>query len=117
MLSRVLADRVVQGILIAIAATAATGLSNLSPTSLMLTMRAGVDRLQGNFGAALSGYGEAIRLDPDRAEFYYNRAVVQNDLANFEQAIADSKKAIELDPLLADAYGDRGPRTGSLPIR
>ena len=51
---------------------------------------------------------EAIRLDPNDAKAYYNRAIAYQKKGNHDQAIVDFTEAIRLDPDDADAYYERG---------
>ena len=59
---------------------------------------------QGQLDSAIDEFDEAIALDPQLAEAYYNRGTAYLDKGNYDQAIADFNQAIEIDPQLADAY-------------
>jgi serine/threonine protein kinase/tetratricopeptide (TPR) repeat protein len=60
------------------------------------------------YDKAITDYTEAIRLKPDYAEAYANRAGVYNYQGQYEKAIADLNEVIRLQPDLADAYLARG---------
>jgi tetratricopeptide (TPR) repeat protein len=51
-----------------------------------------------DYDRAIVECGEAIRLDPNYAVAYNNRAVVFNDKADYDHALADLAEAIRLDP-------------------
>lgn len=51
---------------------------------------------------------EVIRLAPDFAYAYYNRANILAVMKDYRAALVDYDKAIELDGRLADAYYNRG---------
>ncbi|MCX6328377.1 MAG: tetratricopeptide repeat protein [Bacteroidia bacterium] len=61
-----------------------------------------------SLNAALECYSEAIKIDPEFKEAYFNRGLVKHDLKNYKGAIADFTKAIELDPYDTAAYCFRG---------
>ena len=51
---------------------------------------AGLEKLkQGDYANAIADFTEAIRLNPDNAEIYFNRAITYNTVGNPEKAIAD----------------------------
>ena len=52
----------------------------------------------GNKESALEDYNEAIRLSPDRKEYYNDRGFVQMDLGRLEEARKDFNRALEIDP-------------------
>lgn len=56
---------------------------------------------------AINGYTQAITLNPDNSNFYYNRGIEYAKAGNHQQAIADYDRAISLDPAFADAYFNR----------
>ena len=61
-----------------------------------------------DWAEAIANYDEAIRLDPDDAEAYFNRGVAYDNLGQIDLAIQDYSKAIDLDPEDSDAYFQRG---------
>ena len=62
----------------------------------------------GKYNTAISDYTTAIRLDPDDAVAYINRAVAYGNLGEYNTAISDYTTAIRLDPNDAVAYNNRG---------
>lgn len=61
-----------------------------------------------SLNVALECYSEAIKIDPEFKEAYFNRGLVKHDLRQYKGAIADFTKAIELDPYDTAAYCFRG---------
>ena len=57
---------------------------------------------------SIEDYSEAIRLDPDDANAYYNRGWDYDELGEYEKAIEDYSQVIRLDPNATDAYNNRG---------
>lgn len=55
-------------------------------------------RIKEDYTKAVADYDEAIRLDPDYADAYYNRCVANNRQKKYEIALGDCGKAIELGP-------------------
>jgi len=53
-------------------------------------------------------YDEAIRLNPDAADAYFNRAFAKTQHYQYPAAIADYDEAIGLNPNFAEAYFYRG---------
>jgi tetratricopeptide (TPR) repeat protein/phage head maturation protease len=52
--------------------------------------------------------GEAILLDPEYVNAYFNRGVVMGILGDFEGALTNYDEVISLNPTLATAYNNRG---------
>lgn len=52
--------------------------------------------------------GTAIRLDPNRADFYIGRGRVFREKGSLDRALADYDDAIRLDPKKTDSYISRG---------
>lgn len=57
---------------------------------------------------AVRHYTEALKLKPDFATAYNNRAVAYRDKGDFDASMQDCNKAIEFNPELAEAYNNRG---------
>ncbi|HWB61021.1 MAG TPA: tetratricopeptide repeat protein, partial [Chthoniobacteraceae bacterium] len=57
---------------------------------------------------ALSDFDNAIKLNPQYADAYSRRGLLQQQLGDHEKALADFNKALEIDPKNAEAYSDRG---------
>jgi tetratricopeptide (TPR) repeat protein len=55
-------------------------------------------RLKGDYERAISDYGDAIRLDPNYADAYYNRCIAYNRQQKFDLALSDCNRAIALGP-------------------
>lgn len=53
-------------------------------------------------------YSEAIRLNPEYADAYFNRGIAKQGLNQYADAIKDYDKVIEINPGDADAYINRG---------
>jgi tetratricopeptide (TPR) repeat protein len=52
-------------------------------------------------------YNQAITINPNYAQAYYNRGIVRNELGDKPGAIDDYTQAIKFNPNLAQAYGNR----------
>jgi tetratricopeptide (TPR) repeat protein len=50
------------------------------------------------YEAAIEDYTEAIELDPQNVDAYFNRGVTRADLGRYEAAIEDYSRAIDADP-------------------
>ena len=61
---------------------------------------------QGKSDEALRAFEEAIRLEPDVAEYYCNRGNAQKQMGQWENAFASYDKAIQLKPEYADAHNN-----------
>ncbi|MEA5513241.1 tetratricopeptide repeat protein [Nodularia sp. UHCC 0506] len=57
---------------------------------------------------AIADYTQAITINPQFAEPYYNRGVVYDDQGKTELAIADYTQAITINPQFAEPYYNRG---------
>ncbi|HEY9756900.1 MAG TPA: tetratricopeptide repeat protein [Oculatellaceae cyanobacterium] len=60
--------------------------------------------VQGRFSDSASYYGEAIKLDSQKAFLYANRGGTYIKLRKFSEAQSDLMRAIQLDPKLGAAY-------------
>lgn len=56
------------------------------------------NRMQGDLGAAIKDYDQAIKLNPKFAQAYNNRGVAYDLKGDFDRAIADFDQAIKLKP-------------------
>ncbi|KAH1267577.1 Protein SGT1 B [Glycine soja] len=56
------------------------------------------------FGLAVDLYSEAIRLDPNDANLFADRAQAHIKLNAFTEAVSDANKSIQLNPSLPKAY-------------
>jgi tetratricopeptide (TPR) repeat protein len=61
-----------------------------------------------HFDEAVGHFSDAIRLNPELAEAYYNRGLAFGRKGNLDQEIADYSEAIRLKPTFAGAYYNRG---------
>jgi tetratricopeptide (TPR) repeat protein len=63
---------------------------------------------KGRSDDAMVHYGEAMKLQPDYADAYYNRGTVLFAEGHVDEAIADWTKALEMHPYDADAHTSLG---------
>jgi len=63
---------------------------------------------RGDFQGAIADYTQAIRIDPNYADAYYNRGKAKSELKDYQGAIADYTQAIRINPNDAAAYNNRG---------
>lgn len=61
-----------------------------------------------DFERAIADFDEAIRLNPNRAALYRDRALARRENGDLALAIADYDEAIAHDPKLAAPYHQRG---------
>lgn len=61
-----------------------------------------------DFRGAIEDYTQAIKINPNYAEAYYNRGIVYDELGDKKTAIQDYNQAIKIKPNDADAYYNRG---------
>jgi tetratricopeptide (TPR) repeat protein len=64
--------------------------------------------LRGDYKGALADFNQALKLNPNNAVAYQERAGVRFSLSDRIGAIADLDQALRLDPQLALAYAYRG---------
>ena len=69
---------------------------------------ASVPQEEENWEEAVANSSEAILLDPESAELYFNRGLAYDNLGRHAEAIQDYDKAISLDQTDADAHFHRG---------
>ena len=62
---------------------------------------------KGQFDRAIADYDEAIRLNPQDTNAFYNRGFSYGKKGEHDRAIADFNEAIRLDPKDAVAFGHR----------
>jgi len=60
------------------------------------------------YDAAITGFGEAIRLDTNNAGAYFNRGLAYHCKKDYDSAIENFNRAIELNPDDWQAYKGRG---------
>lgn len=62
----------------------------------------------GDYSGAIKFLTEAVKLNLNYANAYYNRGLAYTALKQYEQAIQDYDKAIRLNPDLNEVYSNRG---------
>src|SRR5947199_8936550 len=67
---------------------------------------------KGDLDGALADFNRAIKLSPNNAVAYYNRAHAKRLKKDAAGALADCTRAIELDPKFGEAYFERGTLKG-----
>lgn len=70
-------------------------------------LKGNVKMKENDFKSARDFYNEALKIDPDFAEAYYNRGITFQMVADYPQAIQDFTRAISIHPDYADAYYQR----------
>jgi len=63
---------------------------------------------RGQFARAFEHYDEAIRLNPENPEAFYNRGVAFGQTGQYDRALADLNEAIRLKPNDPDYFTNRG---------
>jgi tetratricopeptide (TPR) repeat protein len=77
-------------------------------TPIVWQCRGALHILKGEYDRAIADYTEAIRLDPNYAEAYYERGVIYNMYQiDLNRAIENFTEAIRLDPKFPLVYNDR----------
>lgn len=67
-----------------------------------------------NFGAAAEFYTRAIKLNPENAVYFCNRAAAYSKMGNYAGAVSDCERAIVIDRTYSKAYGRMGLALASL---
>jgi len=74
----------------------------------------GVIELQrGNLSAALTGIDRAIAIDPTKAAYFSNRAMVLQDLKRFSEALVSYDRALAIRPDNPEVLNNRAILIGS----
>jgi tetratricopeptide (TPR) repeat protein len=63
---------------------------------------------QKDYNNAIASYSEAIQLDPNNSQLYFNRGIAFRELRQYQEALQDFRKAVELDPTDTGAYDNLG---------
>jgi tetratricopeptide (TPR) repeat protein len=61
----------------------------------------------GSYERAIEDYSQAIEMDGDFAEAYFDRGFSFYEVGLYQESIADLTRAIELNPEAAHYYGQR----------
>lgn len=61
-----------------------------------------------DYKEAIADYTQAIEIDPNYADAYYNRGIAHRKVGDTQAAIADYTQAIKIDPNDAKVYHNRG---------
>ncbi|MEI6444370.1 MAG: tetratricopeptide repeat protein, partial [Nostocales cyanobacterium ELA583] len=56
----------------------------------------------------IQDYNQALKINPNYADAYYNRGLTRDDLGDKQAAIQDYNQALKINPNYADAYNNRG---------
>ena len=65
-------------------------------------------RQQGEFDRAIADFEEAIELDRENPEAWYNRGLTWGHMGEYKRAINDINRALSINREYADAYNARG---------
>jgi len=71
-------------------------------------IQAGDKSQKGDYQGTLQAFNQAIQLNPNYAEAYYNRGTTRYELGDKQGAIADYDQALRINPQLSQAYSNRG---------
>jgi Flp pilus assembly protein TadD len=86
----------------------ATAATSESPTVAMLQNIEGLEYVKTKgFNKAINCFTKAIELNPNKGEYYNNRAGCYLNLKDFSHALQDYNKAIDLQPTNGTAYLNR----------
>ncbi|GAA1237137.1 hypothetical protein GCM10009665_29100 [Kitasatospora nipponensis] len=75
--------------------------------SVLRYNRAQVYNALGRYEEALSDYAAVIDLDPNYAEYWFDRGMIRRKLGQLEESLADFEQAIRLSPPFPEAYYNR----------
>nr|MDJ0659935.1 tetratricopeptide repeat protein [Crocosphaera sp.] len=64
--------------------------------------------MKEEYQKAITDYNQAISLNPNDADAYYNRGFAYSQLGENQKAIADYNQTISLNPNYTNAYYNRG---------
>jgi tetratricopeptide (TPR) repeat protein len=62
----------------------------------------------GDFKGAILDYSKAIKLNPNKSDYYYFRANAKSLIGDFYGSLEDSNQSIKLNPTVAIYYFERG---------
>jgi len=82
--------------------------ANVADRADFLMHRGVAYRQEGDFGKAVADFEEAIGINRENAEAWYQRALTWGHMGEYQRAINDFSRAIALDRDYAEAYADRG---------
>ncbi|MBP5975272.1 tetratricopeptide repeat protein [Brasilonema sp. CT11] len=77
-------------------------------------IQAGDKYTKGDFKGAIADYNQALRINPNLADAYYNRGLARDELGDKQAAIADYNQALRINPNYANAYYNRGVARANL---
>jgi tetratricopeptide (TPR) repeat protein len=83
------------------------GIADCPDNFFFLYQKGNILSAEKNYSDALECFTKAIRLSPNRAVLYNNRANVYSQLARKEEAIADYTRALELSNYKREVYLSR----------
>ena len=63
---------------------------------------------KNDYRGAIADYNQALKINPNLAQAYYNRGVVRDVLGDKQSAIADYNQALKINPNFDRAYYNRG---------
>ncbi len=83
-------------------------LAEIRPSADIFNNLGYILQLKGDYEGAIKYFDKAVKLNPNLAEAYYNKALSLRRLGRFEEALKWYTKAIELNPTDPDFYYNRG---------